>query len=174
MSATLCAHLHCSLSLPQNSKNCVLMELILVVLTTRGRFQSEGLQRGRGKTAGYLQVVLALITRQSRARLRAVNTVDGTAIVTLLCQFRLDGTDGRHRIWIGGRIVSVIVLVVVRVIVVGVIVVRIQSEPEAVVKNKEPIVEEVGTVPVPAAVPICIVTFGDVTSAVESLATRQC
>src|SRR4029453_16138397 len=38
----------------------------------------------------------------------------------------------------------------------------IESEPEAVVKNKEPIVKEVGMPPVPVAVPISVMTFGHV------------
>jgi len=37
----------------------------------------------------------------------------------------------------------------------------IQSKPETVDKDKEPIVEEVAMVAVPVAVPICIVTFDD-------------
>ena len=34
-------------------------------------------------------------------------------------------------------------------------------QTRTVVKNKEPIVEEVTMVPIPVAVPICIVTFDD-------------
>jgi hypothetical protein len=86
----------------------------------------------------------------------------------------LDGTDRRHRIWIGGRIVSVIILVVVRIVIVVRIKPGIQSEPETVVKNKEPIVEEVAMVPVPVAVPICIVTFGDMAhSSIERTTTES-
>src|SRR5437867_7710649 len=121
---------------------------------------SEGFQRCWSKTTGHLQPVLALITRDGDARLRAVNTVDHTAIVAFPGKVRLDGTDRRHRIWIGGRIVSIIILGVVRIVIVRIIPV-IQSEPQTVVKNKEPIVEEVATPPVPIAVPICIVTFDD-------------
>ena len=60
-------------------------------------------------------------------------------------------------------------VVIVRIVVAGVIrqvIPReessIQSAPEAVVKNKEPIVEEVGMPPVPVAVPICAMTFSNV------------
>src|SRR6266446_6313776 len=115
------------------------------LLATHWLWQSEGSQRCRSKTTGHLQPVIALITREGHARLRAVNTVDHTAIVTLLGQVRLDGTDRRHRIWIGGRIESVIILVVVRIVIVVRIKSVIQPEPETVVKNKEPIAEEVGT-----------------------------
>ena len=132
---------------------------------------SEGLQRCRSKTTGYLQPVIALITRDGYARLRAVNTVDHTAIVTFPGQIRLDGSDHRHRIWIGGRIVSGIILVVVRVVIV---VPGIQSKPETVVKDKEPIVEEVTMVPVPVVVPIGIVTFDDTAhSSIEGTTTRS-
>lgn len=131
------------------------------LLATHWLWQSEGPQRCRSKTTGHLQPVIALITRDGHARLRAVNTVDHTAIVTLPGQVRLDGPDHRHRIWIVGRIVSVIILVVIRVVVIVRIKPGIQSKPETVVKNKEPIVQEVTMVPIPVAVPICIVTFDD-------------
>src|SRR5438874_10150651 len=76
----------------------------------------------------------------------------------------LIGTSGR------GVIVRLNVsVVIVRIVVAGVIrqvIPReesgIQSEPEAVVKNKEPIVEEMGMPPVPVAVPISVMTFSDV------------
>src|SRR6266513_6210813 len=117
---------------------------------------SEGSQRCRSKTTGHLQPVIALITRDGHARLRAVNPVDHTAIVTFPGQVRLDGTDHRHRIWI----VSVIILVVVRIVIV-VRIIPVQSKPETVVKDKEPIAEEMAMPPVPVVVPICIVTFDD-------------
>src|SRR6478609_4299834 len=131
------------------------------LLATHWLWQSEGSQRCRSKTTGHLQPVIALITGDGHASLRAVNTVDHTAIVTLPGQVRLNGTDHRPRIWIGGRIGSVIILVVVRIVVIVRIIPGIQSKPETVVKDKEPIVEEVAMVPVPVAVPICIVTFDD-------------
>src|SRR4029077_4785452 len=78
------------------------------------------------------------------------------------------------RIGVSGRGVIVrlnVSVVIVRIVVVGVIgqvIPReessIQSEPEAVVKNKEPIVEEMGMPAVPVAVPICVMTFSDVVS----------
>jgi hypothetical protein len=86
----------------------------------------------------------------------------------------LDGTDRRHRIWIDGRIVPVVILVVVRIVIAVRIKPVIQSEPETVVKNKEPIAEEVATPPVPVAVPICSVTFGDMThSSIERTTTES-
>jgi hypothetical protein len=140
------------------------------LLATHWLWQSEGLQRCRSKTTGHLQPVIALVTRDGHARLRAVNTVDHTAIVTLLGEVRLDGTDRRHRIWIGGLIVSVIILIVVRIVIIP----RIKPEPEAVVKNKEPIAEEMGMPPIPVAVPICIVTFDDLThSSIERTTTES-
>jgi hypothetical protein len=144
------------------------------LLATHWLWQSEGSQRRRSKTTGHLQPVLALITRDGHARLRAVNTVDHTAIVTLPGQVRLDGTDHRHRIWIVGRIVSVIILVVVRIVIVVWVKPGIQSKPETVGKDKEPIVEEVAMVPVPVAVPICIVTFDDTArSSIEGPTTES-
>ncbi len=107
------------------------------LLASHWLWQSEGLQRCPSKATGHLQPVLALITRDCHARLRAVNTVDYAAIVTLLGQVRLDDTDHRHRIWIGGLIVSVIILVVVRIVIIP----RIRPKPEAVVKNKDPLNE---------------------------------
>src|SRR5205807_1484769 len=90
------------------------------------------------------------------------NPVDYTAIVTFPGQVRLDGTDHRHRIWIGGLIVSVIIP-------------RIRPKPEAVVKNKEPIAEEMDMPPVPVAMPICIVTFDDMShSSIERTTTESC
>src|SRR5439155_14992749 len=50
-------------------------------------------------------------------------------------------------------VVSIAILVTIKSV--------IQPEHETVVKNKEPIAEEVGMPPVPVAVPICIVTFDD-------------
>src|SRR5947207_2135604 len=144
------------------------------LLATHWLWQSEGSQRCRSKTTGHLQPVIALITRDGHARLRAVNTVDHTAIVTSSGQVRLDGPDHRHRIWIVGRIVSVIILVVVRIVIVVRIKPGIQSKPETVVKNKEPIVEEVTMVPIPVAVPICIVTFDDTAhSSIEGTTTES-
>ena len=135
---------------------------------------SEGLQRCRSKTTGHLQPVIALITRDGHARLRAVNTVDHTAIVTFSGQVRLDGAYHRDRIWIGGRIVSVIILVVVGIVIIVRIIPGIQSEPETVVKNKEPIVREVTMMPVPVAVPIRIVTFDDAAhSSIEGTTTES-
>src|SRR5437870_1647748 len=143
---------------------------ILRLLATHWLWQSEGLQRCRSKTTGHLQPVIALITRDGSARLRTVNTVDYTAIVTFPSQVRLDGTDHRHRIWIGGLIVSVIILIVVRIVIP-----RIRPKPEAVVKNKEPIAEEMDMPPVPVAMPICIVTFDDMShSSIERTTTESC
>src|SRR5438105_14300186 len=99
------------------------------LLATHWLWQSEGLQRCRSKTTGHLQPVIALITRDGHARLRAGNTVDHTAIVTLLGQVRLDGTDRRHRIWTSVRIVAVIILYVVRMLV-HVRILPVQSQPE--------------------------------------------
>src|SRR5207253_6507172 len=67
-------------------------------------------------------------------------------------------------------------VVIVRIVIAGVIrqvIPReesiIQSEPEAVVKNKEPIVKEMCMPPVPVAVPISVMTFSDmVRSPVQS------
>src|SRR6266478_8204843 len=143
---------------------------IPLLLASHWLWQPEGLQRCRSKTTGHLQPVIALITRDGHARLRAINTVDHTAIVTFPGQVRLDGTDDRHRIWIGGLIVSVIILVVVRIVIVP----RIRPKPEAVVKNKEPIAEEMAMPPVPVAVPICIVTFDDTAhSSIERTTTES-
>src|SRR5260370_28935722 len=69
---------------------------IPLLLASYWLWQPEGLQRCRSKTTGHLQPVIALITRDGHARLRAINTVDHTAIVTLHGQVRLDGTDHRH------------------------------------------------------------------------------
>src|SRR6476660_2960761 len=144
------------------------------LLATHWLWQSEGPQRCRSKTTGHLQPVFALITGNGHARLRAVNTVDHTAIVTLSGQVRLDGTDHRHRIWIGGRIGSVVIPVVVRIVIVVRIIPGIQSKPETVVKDKEPMVEEVAMVPVPVAVPVCIVTFDDTAhSSIERTTTES-
>src|SRR6476661_5233159 len=144
------------------------------LLATHWLWQSEGSQRCRSKTTGHMQPLIALITGDGHASLRAVNTVDHTAIVTLPGQVRLDGTDHRHRIWIRGRIGSVIILVVVRIVIVVRIKPGIQSKPETVVKDKEPIVEEVAMVPVPVAVPICIVTFDDTAhSSIERTTTES-
>src|SRR4051794_19548870 len=141
------------------------------LLASHWLWQSEGLQRCPSKATGHLQPVLALITRDCPARLRAVNTVDYAAIVTLPGQVRLNGTDHRHRIWIGGLIVSVIILVVVRIVIIP----RIRPKPEAVVKNKEPIAEEMDMPPVPVAMPICIVTFdGMAHSSIERTTTESC
>src|SRR5882724_5616284 len=143
---------------------------ILRLLATHWLWQSEGLQRWRSKTPGRSQPVLALITRDGHACLWAVNTVDHAAIVTLPGQLRLDGTDRRPRIWIGGLIVSVIILIVVRIVIIP----RIKPNPETVVKDKEPIVEEVVMVSVPVAVPICIVTFDDAAhSSIEGTTTES-
>jgi hypothetical protein len=140
------------------------------LLASQWLWQSERLQRCRSKTTGHLQPVLALITRDGHARLRAVNPVDCAAIVTLPGQVRLDDTDRRHRIWVGGLIVSVIILVVVRIV----IILRIRPKPEAVVKNKEPIAEEMDMPPVPVAMPICIVTFDDMAhSSIERTTTES-
>src|SRR4029078_6162144 len=80
----------------------------------------------------------------------------------------------RYRIRIGGRIGSVIILVVVRIVIVVRIIPGIQSKTETVVKDKEQMREEVAMVPVPVAVPICIVTFDDTAhSSIEGTTTES-
>jgi len=92
-----------------------------------------------------------------------------------LSELRLDGLDRRISRWdtiING--LRIIVRLTIRVVIVWVVVVSvirqvipwkesvIEPEPEAVVKNEEPIVEEVGMPPVPAVVPISVMAFSDV------------
>ena len=79
------AHLHCSPFLLRRRMRRS-HGTIPHLLATHWLWQSEGSQRCRSKTTGHLQPVIALITRDGHARLRAVNTVDHTAIVTLLGQ----------------------------------------------------------------------------------------
>jgi len=80
------AHLHCSPFLRQDVETRRSHGAIPHLLATHWLWQSEGSQRCRSKTTGHLQPVFALITGDGHARLRAVNTVDHTAIVTLLGQ----------------------------------------------------------------------------------------
>ena len=80
------AHLHCSPFLLQDVETRRSHGAIPHLLATHWLWQSEGSQRCRSKTPGRSQPVIALITRDGHARLRAVNTVDHTAIVTLLGQ----------------------------------------------------------------------------------------
>jgi hypothetical protein len=80
------AHLHCSPFLLQDVETRRSHGAIPHLLATHWLWQSEGSQRCRSKTTGHLQPVFALITGDGHARLRAVNTVDHTAIVTLLGQ----------------------------------------------------------------------------------------
>src|SRR5438477_11221888 len=109
---------------------------------------------------------------------RAVNPVDWAAIIAQLRKLLLNGGDR----WINHRRITVHVLiiivwlnvgviagiVVVRIVIVGVVWVVVPGEepviqptPEAIDKNKEAIVEEMGMTPVPVAVPILVVTFSD-------------
>src|SRR2546429_9037021 len=169
VSAARGAHFHLLPTSPTRRRMRHSHRAIPRLLATHSLWQSEGLQRCRGKTTGYLQSVIALIMRDGHARLRSVDTVDHTAIVALLRQIRLDGTDHRHRIWI----VSVIILVVVRIVIV-VRIIPVQSKPETVVKDKEPIAEEMAMPPVPVVVPICIVTFDDTAhSSIERTTTES-
>src|SRR5439155_26751432 len=110
-----------------------------------------------------------------RGGIRHLRTIIGRGVIVWLkagvVTVRI-GTSGR------GVIVRLNVsVVIVRIVVAGVIrqVVPweesgIQSEPEAVVKNKEPIVEEMRMPPVPVAVPpISVMPFSDVVrSSVQS------
>src|ERR1700730_13705155 len=109
---------------------------------------------------------------------RAVNPVYWAVVIAQLRKLFLNGGDR----WVNHRSVTVYVLiiivrlyvgviariVVVRVIVVGVVRVVvpgekpvIQAAPEAIDKDKEAIVEEMGMMAVPIAVPILLVTFSD-------------
>src|SRR5205823_8960591 len=109
---------------------------------------------------------------------RAVNPVDWAAIIAQLRKLLLNGGDR----WINHRRITVYVLiiivwlnvgviagiVVVRIVIVGVIWVVvpgekpvIQSTPEAIDKDKEAIVEEMGMTPIPIIVPILVVMFSD-------------
>src|SRR2546430_11137808 len=128
VSAARGAHFHLLPTSPTRRRMRHSHRAIPRLLATHSLWQSEGLQRCRSETTGHLQTVIALITRDGHPRLRAVNTVDHTAIVTLFGQVRLDCTDRRYRIWIIGRIVSVIILVVVRIVVV-VRIIPVQSKP---------------------------------------------
>jgi hypothetical protein len=77
------AHLHCSPFLLQDVETRRSHGAIPHLLATHWLWQSEGSQRCHSKATGHLQTVTALITREGHARLRAVYTVDHTAIVTL-------------------------------------------------------------------------------------------
>jgi len=153
----------------------VLVILLVSLLATRCSWQSEGLKRGCGKTTGYLQSVIALITRESQARLRSVNTVDYTAIITLLCQLCLSGGNRRVCVFIrrivGSLtvIIAIVAFVNVRVILVRIIIVRvvivlitvwvpreseIEDEPRAVDKTTAVAMPEMVAIPVPIAMPI--------------------
>src|SRR5438477_5122635 len=99
-------------------------------------------------------------------------TIIGRGVIVRGVIVRLNAGVVIVRIGISGRRVVVrlnVSVVIVRIVVAGVIwqvIPReesgIQSAPEAVVKNKEPIVEEMCMPPVPVAVPICVMTFSDV------------
>src|SRR4030095_7524311 len=111
---------------------------------------------------------------------RAVNPVDWAVIIAQLHELLLNGGDR----WVNHRRIAVDVLViivrlnigviagivVVRIVIVGVVWVVvpreepiIQSTPEAIDKDEEAIVEEVGMMPIPIAMPICVVAFSDMT-----------
>jgi len=80
------AHLLCSPFLLQDAETRRSHGAIPHLLATHWLWQSEGSQRCRSKTTGRSQPVIALVMRDGHARLRAVNTVDHTTIVTLLGQ----------------------------------------------------------------------------------------
>src|ERR1700732_4868953 len=113
-----------------------------------------------------------LILRHRVACRRSVNPIDWTTVIALLRQLGLDGSNRRIAHW---RVAVYALIIIVRfyvrviagIVVVGVIVIGvvriivpreksgIESEPEAVVKNEEPIVIKVCTPPVPVAMPTC-------------------
>src|SRR6266446_2423788 len=126
-------------------------------------------------------MVVDLILGHRIARRWTENPVDWTVVITQLSKPLLGTLDGgiSHRRTISGRGVIVrlnVGVVTVRISIAGVIrqvIPReesgIQSAPEAVVKNKEPIVEEMRMPPVPVAVPVSVMTFSDVVrSSVQS------
>src|SRR6266567_428988 len=140
------------------------------------------MQRVRRKTPSHIQLVVDLILCDRIARRWTENPIDWTVVITQLSKPLL-GSFHRgisHRRTISGRGVIVrlnVSVVIVRIVVAGVIrqvIPReesgIQSAPEAVVKNKEPIVEEMRMPPVPVAVPpISVMPFSDVVrSSVQS------
>src|SRR4029077_10388976 len=99
--------------------------------------------------------------------IRHRRTIGGRSVI-----LRLNASVVTVRIGTRGRCVIVrlnVSVVIVRIVVASVIwqgIPReksgIQSAPEAVVKNKEPIVEEMCMAPVPVAVPISVMAFSDV------------
>ena len=135
-----------------------------VVITELGELRLDGLDRGISHRR-------AIIGRGVIVRGRGVIVRLNASVVTV-------------RIIINGRDVIVrlnVSVVIVRIVVAGVIrqvIPRvesgIQSEPEAVVKNKEPIVEEMGMPPVPVAVPISVMTFSDVVRSPVQSAVCNC
>ena len=115
-----------------------------------------------------------MIFRHRVTRRRSENAIDWTVVIAQLSKPLLGSFDRgiRRRRSVSGRIVIVrlnVSGVIIRIVVTGIIrqvIPRIesgiQSEPEAVVKNKEPVAEEVCMPPVPVAVPICIMALRDV------------
>src|SRR5205823_13586168 len=121
------------------------------------------------------QLVGDLVLRHRVTRRRSENAVDWAVVIAQLRELRLDSLDRgisrRNTVITGFRVIVRLILCVVIVGVVVVSVIRqvipriesgIKPKPEAVVKDKEPIVEEMGMPPVPVAVPICVMTFSDV------------
>src|SRR6266542_4345852 len=112
------------------------------------------MQRVRRKTPSHIQLVVDLILCHRIARRWTENPIDWTVVITQLSKPLLRSFDRgiSHRRTIIGRGVIVrlnVSVVIVRIVVAGVIrqvIPReesaIQSEPEAAIKNKEPIVEE--------------------------------
>src|SRR6516164_11173510 len=154
----------------------------LFPLARRSR-QSKRLKRRRRYYPCYAQVIVLLITGDSRLGLVTENSVDRAAVIPTFRQLRLNGADnsiatfswGSVAIVVAIWILGVIVVAVVRIVIVAIriaVVIRgigsvgvvrivipwVKSPPEATGKNKDVAVIKVGGMPVPITVPIAIVT----------------
>ena len=112
-----------------------------------------------------------MILRHRIARQPAVNAVDWTLVVTQLRKLTLNGVNcpiAHRSVAILLRVCVVAGIIIVRVIVISVVrevipreEIGIQATPETIDKDKEAIVIEVGMPPIPVAMPIGVVTFGN-------------
>ena len=128
-----------------------------------------------------------MIIRHRVTRRRSENAIDWTIVIAQLSKLLLGSFDRGISRWdtvINGLRVIVrltVCVVIVRVVVVGVIrkvIPRvesvIQSAPEATDKDKEATVIKMGMSPIPVAVPVCLMTFGDMIRPPVQSALRKC
>src|SRR6476661_1309234 len=149
--------------------------------------QAKRLECVGRQTSGYIELIGDLKIRHCITSGRSENAINSAIVIAKVQQARLDGLD-RGTVGRSNAVISpvVIVWVSVRVVIVRIVVVRIigkiipripstQAAPEAIDKNEEATMVEVGASAIPVAMPVPILSSHDmIANAADTLTRLPC